>query len=297
MKILVGTRGSELALAQARLVEEAIQAKRPDIMIERRIIATTGDRVKILDTKAGWKGVFTAEIERALRAGDVDVAVHSAKDLPSELTSGVKVAGTLRRAAVSDVLISKRGVGLAELPKGVTVATSSVRRKHQLRWRRPDLKIVDLRGNVPTRLRKLAENNWESIVLARAGLDRLDATLEFFAEDLPADTFVPAGGQGIIALQTRSDDESTNAIVELVNDPETLLCLQTERNFLRLLNVDCNAPVGALARIENGRMKIHGQLFENDSAAPRQVEVQGGVDEGTELARELAYRLQGSTGA
>jgi hydroxymethylbilane synthase len=292
MKILLGTRGSELALAQARLVEDAIQAKQPDIIIERRIIATTGDRMKIGDMKAGWKGIFTAEIERALMAGDVDVAVHSAKDLPSELNPDAEIAAALRRAAVSDVLISKRTVGLAGLGKGATLATSSVRRKHQLRWRRPDLQIVDLRGNVPTRLRKLAENDWESIVLARAGLDRLGASLDFFVEDLPEDIFVPAGGQGIIALQIRGDDESTKAIVEGVNHRETLLCLQAERNFLRLLNVDCNAPVGVLARIENGRMKIHGQLFENDSAAPRQMEVQGGVDEGSELARDLACRLR-----
>jgi hydroxymethylbilane synthase len=292
MKILLGTRGSELALAQTRLVEEAIRAKQPDITIEKRIIATTGDGAKVVDVKAGWKGVFTAEIERALMAGDVDVAVHSAKDLPSEMHRGAEIAAALRRAAPGDVLISKGAAGLAGLAKGATVATSSVRRKHQLRWRRPDLKIVDLRGNVPTRLRKLAENDWGSIVLARAGLDRLDASLDFFVEDLPAEIFLPAGGQGIVVLQIRGDDGPTKAVVELVNHCETLLCLQAERSFLRLLNVDCNAPVGVLATIEKGQMKMLGQFFDGDSAAPRQAEVEGEVDGGARLARELASRLR-----
>jgi hydroxymethylbilane synthase len=292
MKILLGTRGSKLALAQTRLVEEAIRAEQPDITIEKRIVATTGDGAKIVDVQAGWKGMFTAEIERALISKDVDVAVHSAKDLPSEMHSGVEIGSALRRAAAGDVLISKCAAGLAGLAKGATVATSSMRRKHQLQWRRPDLKIVDLRGNVPTRLRKLAENDWDSIVLARAGLDRLDASLDFFVEDLPEEIFVPAGGQGIIALQIRSDDGSTKAVVELVNHRETLLCLQAERNFLRLLHVDCRAPVGVLARIENGQMKMLSQFFERESAAPRRGEVEGGVDEGARLARELAYRLR-----
>ena len=292
MKILLGTRGSELALAQTRLVEEAIRAEQPDITIEKRIIATTGDRAKIVDVKAGWKGVFTAEIERALLSGDIDVGVHSAKDLPSEMNPGAEIGAALRRALAGDVLISKCAGGLAGLAKGATVATSSVRRKHQLRWRRPDLRIVDLRGNVPTRLRKLAENDWDSIVLARAGLDRLEVSVGFFVEDLPTDIFLPAGGQGIIALQIRSDDGSTKAVGELVNHRETLLCLQAERNFLRLLNADCNAPVGVLARIENGQMEMLGQLFESESAAPRQAEVEGEVDEGEGLARELACRLR-----
>ncbi len=291
-KIVLGTRGSELALTQARLVEEAIRARQTDVEIEKKIIATRGDRTKIVDGRAGWKGLFTAEIEQALMAGDVDVAVHSAKDLPSETNSRTAIAAVLPRAAVSDVLISKHRGGLAGLRKGATVATSSVRRKHQLRWQRRDLAIVDLRGNVPTRLRKLAENGWDAIVLARAGIDRLGISIDFSLELLPIEVFLPAGGQGIVALQIRHDDEQTKAIVDRANDRETLLCLRAEREFLRLLKVDCNAPVGVLAKIENGKMKVRAQFFSDESPGPHEAEVEGGPDQGERLAAELLKQIR-----
>src|SRR5213080_5607741 len=176
-KIVLGTRGSELARAQARLVEKAIQTVRPDARIETKIIATQGDKARVVDPRAGRKGLFTAEIERALLAGEVDVAVHSAKDLPSETSPDAEIAAVLPRAPMDDVLVSKQRGGLASLPHGATVATGSVRRKHQLLWKRADLKLIDLRGNVPTRLRKLTDNNWDAIVLARAGLARLSLSL------------------------------------------------------------------------------------------------------------------------
>jgi hydroxymethylbilane synthase len=291
-KIVLGTRGSELALTQARLVEEAIRARRTDVEIEKKIIATTGDRMKIVDARAGWKGLFTAEIERALIAGEVDVAVHSAKDLPSETNARTAIAAVLPRAAVSDVLISKHKGGLAGLPRGATVATSSVRRKHQLCWQRGDLVIVDLRGNVPTRLRKLAENDWDAIVLARAGIDRLGVSIDFFVELLPSEVFLPAGGQGIVALQIRHDDKQTKAIVELANDRGTLLCLRAERKFLRLLKVDCNSPVGVLAKIEHEKMKVRAQFFSDESPAPHEAEVEGGRDQGERLAAKLLKQIR-----
>src|SRR5213076_3585474 len=146
-KIVLGTRGSELARAQARLVEKAIQKVRPQAKIETKIIATQGDKARVIDPRAGRKGVFTAEIERALLAGEVDVAVHSAKDLPSETNPGVEIAAVLPRAPMGDVLVSKHPEGLGALQDSATIATGSVRRKHQLSWKRPDLNIVDLRGN------------------------------------------------------------------------------------------------------------------------------------------------------
>src|SRR6266699_4538306 len=172
-KITLGTRGSELARAQTLLVEKAIRSAHPSVVIETKIIVTRGDNTKVVDLNAGRKGLFTAEIERALLAGEVDVAVHSAKDLPSETSPDAEIAAVLPRAPMDDVLVSKHRGGLASLPEGATVATGSVRRKHQLLWKRADLDVIDLRGNVPTRLRKLAENQWASIVLARAGLERL----------------------------------------------------------------------------------------------------------------------------
>src|SRR5262249_23850227 len=172
-KITLGTRGSELARAQTMLVENAIRSAHPNVTIETKIIVTRGDNAKVIDLHGGRKGLFTSEIERALLAGDVDVAVHSAKDLPSETTPGAQIAAVLARAPIDDVLISKHPGSLASLPPGATVATGSVRRQRQLHWKRTDLKVIDLRGNVPTRLRKLAENEWNGIVLARAGLERL----------------------------------------------------------------------------------------------------------------------------
>ena len=300
-KIVLGARGSELARAQSRLVENAIQGAHPDVTIETKIIATQGDKARVVDPRAGRKGVFTAEIERALLAGEVDIAVHSAKDLPSETSPEAEIAAVLPRAPIDDVLVSKRRGGLASLPQGATVATGSVRRKHQMLWKRAALDVVDLRGNVPTRLRKLAENQWDAIVLARAGLERLGlspsgAEISFegrqlFLEILPCETFLPAGGQGIIALQVRIDDQSTKALLAVVNDRETLLCLQAEREFLRGLQGDCNCPVGVLAKIDNGKMKMRAQVFLGESATPREAEVEGVCDEGEKLAGELSRRI------
>src|SRR5262249_35078521 len=186
-----------------------------------------------------------------LVAGELDVVVHRAKDLPSEMNRSAKVAAVLPRAAIDDVLVSKHRRGLASLPQHATVATGSVRRKRQLHWQRADLNLIDLHGNVPTRLRNLAQNSWDAIVLAGAGLERLgfspiDTEIkfegrQFFLEILPRENFLPAGGQGIIALQIRANDQSTKAILEPVNDRDTLLCLQAEREFLCGLRGDCNS--------------------------------------------------------
>jgi hydroxymethylbilane synthase len=301
-KIVLGTRGSELARAQARLVEKTIQTVRPGAKIETKIIVTQGDKASVVDPRAGRKGVFTAEIERALLAGEVDIAVHSAKDLPSETSPEAEIAAVLPRAPMDDVLVSKRHGGLASLPHGATVATGSVRRKHQLLWKRADLDIIDLRGNVPTRLRKLAENNWDAIVLARAGLGRLGLSpspteisfegQRFFLDVLPSEIFLPAGGQGIIALQIRANDQSTKELVELVNDRKILLCLQAEREFLRGLQGDCNCPVGVLATIDNRKMKMRAQVFLGESAAPREAEVEGAVEEREKLPAEVLQKIE-----
>ena len=301
-KITVGTRGSDLARAQTLLVENAIRSVHPNVTIETKIIITRGDNAKVVDANAGRKGLFTAEIERALLAGEVDVAVHSAKDLPSQTSPGAQIAAVLPRAPINDVLISKHSQGLASVAYGATVATGSIRRQRQLHWKRADLKVVDLRGNVPTRLRKLTENDWDGMVLARAGLERLGFSLtrteigfeggRFFLEILPCEIFLPAGGQGIIALQIRSDDQSTKALLESVNDAETLLCLRAEREFLRRLHGDCNFPVGVHATISDGKIKLCAQVFEGESPTPRQAEGEGDADDGERLAAELLDGLR-----
>ena len=300
-RLVFGTRGSELARTQTRLVTEAIQRVHAGLAIETKIIVTRGDDAEPIDPHAGRKGLFTAEIERALLNGEVNVAVHSAKDLPSETNPAAQIAAVLRRAPIDDVMVSKHPGGLARLPDGATVATGSVRRKRQLHWKRGDLRIVDLRGNVPTRLRKLATNPWDAIVVARAGLERLGFSPNsnelgfdggrFFLEILPSETFLPAGGQGIIALQIRADDQSTKALLDPINDRETLLCLEAEREFLRRLHADCDFPVGVLANIHNGNMKIRAQVFLAESLAPREAEAEGGCEKGAELAKELLRQI------
>jgi hydroxymethylbilane synthase len=282
-KIVLGTRGSELARTQTRMVADRLHAQWEDVTIETNVIRTMGDesdsKTKSLDRRAGRKGLFTAAIERALLAHEVDLAVHSAKDLPSELNRGIEIAAVLPRGLVNDVLVAKQAGGLAGLAEGAIIATGSVRRKHQINWQYPRVETVDLRGNVPTRLRKLAENNWDAIVLARAGLERLGLSLarneinfegrKFFVEILSCEIFLPAGGQGVIALQICSNDESSREIVHPINDRDTLLCLRAEREFLRLLQCDCQSPVGVLAEMENGEMRLRAQIFEHGSASPR----------------------------
>jgi hydroxymethylbilane synthase len=306
VKVVLGTRGSDLARTQAQLVAKAIQSLHPRVAIHTKIIATKGDDAKIVDPSSGRKGLFTATIERALLAEQVDVAVHSAKDLPSEPSRGAKIAAVLPRGTIDDVLVSKHQRSLASLPAAATIATGSVRRKRQLYWQRPDLNLVDLRGNVPTRLRKLAQNNWDAIVLARAGLERLGFSTtrteidfegrQFFLETLPRESFLPAGGQGIIALQIRVNDQSTHALLEPVNDRDTLLCLEAEREFLRGLHGDCNFPVGVLATISDGKMTMRAQLFQDESSAPREAEMEGSLDAGETLAAQLLRMIRQDRG-
>ena len=307
-KIVLGTRGSELARAQTRLVENELRARWAGVTFETSAIKTRGDERKseepIVDLRGGRKGLFTSEIERSLLARKIDVAVHSAKDLPSGTTPGLEVRSVLPRVAVDDVLIGKVPGGLALLPPNAIVATGSVRRRYQLRWKHPEIQILDLCGNVPTRLRKLKTNAWDAIVLARAGIERLGYDLSggsfsfegalFHAEILPRDEFLPAGGQGVIAIQLRNDDEETKAIVDRINHVETLFCLQAEREFLRLLQGDCGSPVGVLATVEATKMRVRAQVFEPGRSEPRVGEVEGSIANGVErLAAELLERMNG----
>ncbi len=286
-RIVLGTRGSELARAQTQLVESALRNAAPDLLVEVKIISTRGDeksgREEPVDQWAGRKGLFTSAIERALLDGKIHVAVHSAKDLPSDARAGLKIVTALPRAAVEDVLVTKGDAGLESVRLGGTVATGSVRRQNQLRWVRPDLNVPELRGNVPTRLRKLKENAWDGVILARAGLERLGfdcarGQISFDGETLGVAVlsraeFLPAGGQGIIALQVRADDGETRAMLDKLNHQETLLSLRAEREFLRLLHGDCDTPVGVLARWEAGSMTIGAQIFDSGSATPRAAEL------------------------
>ena len=295
-RIVLGTRGSDLARAQTTMVEKSLRVRFPDLEIAWEIITTRGDEnsryaAEPLDRRAGRKGLFTGEIERALLDRRIDVAVHSAKDLPSDATPGLHVCAALPRAAVDDVLITKAVGTLMSLPSGATIATGSVRRQYQLRRARADVQVVDLRGNVPTRLRKLTENPWDGIILARAGLERLGFNASGEAVAFGAHTlrcsllstsdFVPAGGQGIVALQTRADDEETTARLEKLSDAATFACLRAEREFLRILQGDCGTPVGVFADLDGDMMAMHAQLFSDGETAPRVAQLRETIQDHT----------------
>ena len=302
-KIILGSRGSELARRQTAMVADALKEAWPELELATEIIKTRGDDQKAepADRRAGRKGMFTGEIERALTAGEIDIAVHSAKDLPSDLTPGLEVSATLPRASVDDVLISKQPDRGSLRFQGI-VATGSVRRQRQLVWKQPGIEVVDLRGNVPTRLRKLVTSDWAAIVLARAGVERLGYDLAsgsfdfegvlLYAHFLPFDDFLPAGGQGVIALEVRSEDEKVNAVVRAINHPNTLLCLRAEREFLRLLQGDCDSPVGVLAMMEKSEMTLRAQVFGRPDEPPRTGKIRSSLQtQSPENISEALYAL------
>jgi hydroxymethylbilane synthase len=249
--LTIGTRASALALTQTDHVCASLRAAHPDVELEVRHISTRGDRITDRPlAELGRNGVFVTEIESALREGTIDLAVHSAKDLPSRLSADMQIGALLRREDPRDVLISRRGP-LASLPSGARVGTSSPRRTAQLRAARPDLIPVDIRGNVDTRLRRLASGDYDALLLAAAGLIRLGRAGEI-TEWLAPEVMLPAVGQGALALEIRSDDAATLALVAPLNDPRTAAEVLAERSFLARLGADCAAVAAAFATVDAG---------------------------------------------
>ena len=290
--MILGTRGSALALAQTQMVLAALRSAHPGHHFSHEIIHTTGDlrqdlRLGRPDSGAD-KGVWTKELEAALASGSVQAAVHSAKDVPTELPPGFHLAGCLPRAHVEDALISKLPGGIAGLAAGATVATSSVRRACQLRHFRPDLQVVEIRGNVPTRLQKLADSDaLDALVLARAGLDRLGYTTSWlepaaagplspavFSEPalqplldgleatlLPPADFLPAAAQGIVTLEVFGHDPVRDGLLAVITDQSTWRALRAEREFLRLLKAGCHTPIGLLTTEADSHMTMTAIVF------------------------------------
>ena len=249
----IGTRTSKLALWQTEHVAAQLSAAWRDLTYELCHLVTQGD--KRLDRplpEIGGKGLFTAELEDALRAGSIDVAVHSLKDLPVENVAGLTIGAILQRADVRDVLVARPGVTLATLPPGAVVGTSSLRRQAQLLTLRPDIVVKSIRGNVDTRLRKVAEGDYDAAVMAAAGLVRLGLE-DRIAEWLPTATMLPAPGQGAIAVQCRADDTATLALLAAIDDAATRLVVNAERRLLARLGGGCSAPIAALASGGFGR--------------------------------------------
>ena len=309
-KLVLGTRGSRLALAQTEIVEEALRGSDPGLALERRIIRTTGDRrtdvplaeVAKADGRVD-KGVFIKELEMALEAGQIDVAVHSLKDVPSELADGFRIAAVLPRGPAGDVLVSRAqaaGEGWEDLPEGARVATGSVRRQRQLQWLRGDLAVEGIRGNVPTRLGKLAARpDLDALILAEAGLRRLGHEGAIHWEGValrvhPLDPrgFVPAAGQGAVALEVRRGDRGVAGCIEAVNCPATMEAVTAEREFLRLLGAGCDTPVGVFGRIEGDRLRLRARVFEDGEEEPLEGEADGPRGGPQRLAGELLTKLQ-----
>jgi hydroxymethylbilane synthase len=290
----VGTRGSALALWQAHYVADHL--KRLDgIEAELILVRTSGDRLQSapaeqvneqIGSEAGLKGLFIKELEEALLAGTIDLAVHSVKDVPTELPPGLRLAAITRRGDPRDCLISRQGSTLKTLPNGSRIGTSSLRRQAQLRHHRPDLDVVDLRGNVDTRLKKVESGELDSVVLAVAGVNRLGLAhkvTQVFDEDV----MLPAVGQGALGIETRADDRPTFERVVALTDAETTACVTAERALLEALQGGCQVPLGALGSLRGGELHLEAAVF---SAAGSEY-VRCSENGPAEQAREIGLRL------
>ncbi len=287
--IRLGTRGSGLALIQTRLIASLLETRDPDIETVERVIATRGDHDRTSPLPAiGGKGVFTEELERALRTGDIDVAVHSLKDLPVEPAADLVLGAIPLRADARDALVSRHR-SIEALPEGAVVGTSSVRRAAQLRSLRPDLEVRALRGNVETRVARVREGALEAAILAAAGLHRLGLDAEI-AELLPIDVFLPAPGQGALAVQCRADDTVVLAALASIDDARIRAATTAERAFLAALGGGCSMPISALAETSDGGTGLHlrGQVSARDGSRVVNVAAAGGLDEAAAVGHRLA---------
>ena len=264
LRLRAGTRGSRLALWQTDLVILRLQRSHPGVDVERVTFSTLGDRViDVPLPRIGDKGLFTRELEEALRSGAIDFAVHSLKDLPTGEPSGLTIGAILVREDPRDALVAAPGLTLDALPRGARVGTSSPRRRAQLMARRPDLDVRDLRGNVPTRVGKVLRGELDAAVLALAGLARLELTAHV-AEVLPAEVMLPAPGQGALAVQIRQDDARMAQLLAPLDDHATRLTTTAERTMLGRLEGGCQVPVGALGLLDAGVLVLHGVVADLD---------------------------------
>ena len=297
----IGTRGSLLALAQAAAVRrrlgEAIPELAPDNAVETVAIRTTGDRVRDRTLAAiGGKGLFTKEIEEALLAGEIDIAVHSLKDVPTFVPKGLAITCHLPRADPRDAFISSKAASLAELPDGAMVGTASLRRQAQVLHARPDLRLVPLRGNVDTRLRKLAEGAVDATLLAVAGLQRLGMESSITAI-IPVEQMLPAPAQGTIAVEARDDDRRVLSWLAAIDDAPTAACSAAERALLAGLDGSCRTPIAALAQIAGDCLTLRARIIRPDGSECHDVERSGPIAAAAALGRDAAAHLRAVAGA
>jgi hydroxymethylbilane synthase len=290
--VIVGTRGSALAVRQTELIVTLLRQRHPEILFMVTTLSTVGDQVPDRPISAiGDKGIFVRSIERALLDGAIDVAVHSLKDVPADLeTPGLVLAAFGARTDPRDVLIASHGTSLATLPSESRIGTSSLRRRVQLRVLRSDLGAVDIRGNVDTRLRKLDAGEYDAIVLAAAGLHRLGLQGRI-TQYLPVELMVPDAGQGILAVQVRRDDPVID-IVQAADDPESRIAALAERAVVRALGADCHSPVGAVARIDGASLHLEGMAATPDGSQLHRLARDGSVHDAEAMGSELGKDLR-----
>ncbi|MCC2110440.1 MAG: hydroxymethylbilane synthase [Hyphomicrobiales bacterium] len=297
--IRIGTRGSALALAQAHETRDRLARAHglDEERFEIVIIKTSGDR--ILDrplSEVGGKGLFTKEIEEAMIAGEIDLAVHSSKDMPTVLPPGLALTAFLPREDVRDAFLSPKAASLAELPEGARVGTSSLRRQAMVRRLRPDLDVVDYRGNVQTRLKKLAEGVVDATLLAAAGLNRLGLAGEI-TSIIETEDFLPAVGQGAICIESREDDDETRSLLVAIHDETTAVSLAAERAFLAELDGSCRTPIGGLARATPDGIAFSGIILSVDGSEAYTVERTGPAADAASLGADAGRELRARAGA
>lgn len=287
---VIGARGSKLSLRQVQMVSEALRAARPGTLLEVREIHTEGDRSAAPLAVIGGIGVFTKAIEDALLAGEIDIAIHSLKDLPADLAPGLALASVPTRADARDALVSKGSVALHELPRGARIGTGSGRRAVQIHALRPDVETAEIRGNVDTRIRKAESGEYDAVVLAMAGLTRLGLESKV-AQAFELTEVLPAVGQAALGIETRADDEGTLALVRAIDDAETHAAVEAERAYLQRLGGGCRLPVGAFASVEHGMLALSAMIAGGERIF--RTEVRGSASAPAELGYRAADDVLG----
>ena len=285
----IGSRGSQLALWQANHISALLRARGHEVEVE--VIQTTGDKITdVALAMVGTKGMFTKEIEEALAAGRVDLAVHSLKDLPTELPSGFEIAAVTKREDARDAFCSRLYSTIQDLPHGARIGTSSLRRQAQLKAIRPDLDIHPLRGNVDTRLRKLEQGEYDAIILASAGLKRLGKT-ELVKQIIPPEIMCPAAGQGALAIEIRDGDAATRQHLEFLNDPAARAATTSERALLSRLGGGCQVPIGAFAEMRGGKLHLEAIVADPDGSKLLRESRDGDLNDPEKLGNDVGQTL------
>lgn len=289
MKIRVGTRGSNLALIQTNWAIDRLKEKFPEVEFEVKIIKTKGDKILHLSLdKIGDKGLFVKEIESQLLEGEIDLAVHSMKDMPAEVVEGLKFAAVPKREDPRDVIILREGLNsFDELPIGATIGTGSKRRKYQLLRKRPDLNIVPIRGNIETRISKIESENLDGIVLAASGVIRADLE-EKITEFLSVDLMIPAPAQGALALEIRENDEKLEKMIDAIRDEVSQIQTDAERSYLAGIDGSCHIPMGAYCEVNGDNLTLTGIFGDEDGEKITVASLEGDRDNPKELGSNLA---------